>query len=186
MELKQTIVLTGFMGSGKTAVGRMLAACIDKPFRDLDKVIEDGERRTISDIFKTEGEALFRTLERQYLEQVLKFQPLVLALGGGALQQQAVIRLVQQNGIMVYLNVPQEVLVQRLIGDKNRPLLRNAEGKFLDEPELRKRVCSMLNEREPLYRQADVTLNIEYHWTVRKTTNELIKILSTHAPAAIS
>ena len=186
MEQKQTIVLTGFMGSGKSAVGRMLARQLNRPFRDLDQVIEEGEKRSIAAIFRSEGETHFRKLEYAYLKDILSMPALVVALGGGALQQQNVMDLVKKKGIMAYLNVPEDTLFQRLADDRKRPLLRGERGEQLNDRELRAKIHAMLIEREPLYRRADVTLDIAPRWTIRDTTNELIKILTHHAPAVFT
>lgn len=186
MNPKQTIVLTGFMGSGKSAVGRLLSERLGKPFRDLDTEIESGEEMSIPGIFNAKGEAHFRSLELRYLKQLLAASPLVLALGGGALKQQTVAELVQKHGILVYLKVPEDTLVRRLIKNTERPILLNEDGVMPQEPELRQKVRRLLAEREPLYRRCDVTVHVATHWSKDETTNEVIRILSQYAPAAVS
>lgn len=182
MNQKQAIVLTGFMGSGKSAVGRMIARRLDRPFYDLDKVIEEGEDRVIAEIFRTDGEARFRKLELAYLKKVLNNRPMVLALGGGALQQEAVLQLVRDNGLTIFLDVPEQTLVQRLKKDKKRPLLRDSEGNLHGDDELEEKIRNLLQKRMPLYRTADITIRVSPRWTVFETTDMLIRKLNEYAP----
>ena len=121
------LLLTGFMGSGKSTVGLQLSqAMVDNlPFIDLDALIAEEEGEDISTIFASSGEKQFRTLEKQALIKLLKTNgPAVIATGGGALVEPDTASVIQEKGaLVVYLNVTLETALQRLAGMTNRPLL---------------------------------------------------------------
>ena len=181
MKVNKTLVLTGFMGAGKSTVGHTLSDRLSIPFIDLDREIERGENATIPEIFKSRGEVYFRDRERHYLSQILEGSPVVLSLGGGALQQDRNIELIRQNSILIYLKVPVDTLFQRLKNDINRPLLWDDEGQLQDESELRHRIEALIHERETSYRRANVTVPVLPEWNVNETTNEVIRIISEYA-----
>lgn len=178
MKVKQIVVLTGFMGSGKSAIGKRLAKEIGWPFHDLDDEIEKGEKRPIAQIFRDDGEAAFRKLELIYVEKLLQNPPFVLALGGGAIRQPGIMSLMKENGKVIYLKVPEETLFKRLTNDKKRPLLKSPEGGVLQGSLLRKRIRQLLLERKNDYEQADLTLNVQSHWSKEETTEQIIQLLS--------
>ncbi|MDG5766543.1 shikimate kinase [Balneolales bacterium ANBcel1] len=186
MNQKSIIVLTGFMGSGKSAVGKKLAKRLGWKFRDLDQAIEDREGVPIQEIFRTQGESVFRQLEHETLQQMLVLDRLVLSLGGGALQLEPSRKLIQERAIMVYLKVPEDILLERLKRDTRRPLLRDGNGRLLDDPELRIRIRTLLSEREPAYETADVAVTVRGNWPVSQTANETLTLLRKYAPAAIA
>jgi shikimate kinase len=121
------IYLTGFMGSGKNTVGRILASQLGWPFRDLDSDIETAAGKSISSIFEEDGEEKFRQLETQALHRVVT-DPAVISTGGGSFIFNRDWML--QNGTVVYLDVPFEVLTQRITAESSRPLWKNAEKLF--------------------------------------------------------
>jgi shikimate kinase len=131
-KLKRTpgIYLVGFMGSGKTTIGKLLAERLGWAFADLDNEIEAQERCSIAQIFETRGEGDFRRLEadavRAHVRKVELGQPTVVALGGGAFVQPANFDMVQENGITVWLDCPFEVVKQRVAQQPHRPLARDA------------------------------------------------------------
>ncbi len=117
------IYLVGFMGSGKTTVGRLLAGELGWSFADIDDDIEAAEKSTIADIFETRGEEVFRRLEteaiRGRLRSIERGQPHVVALGGGAFTREGNFRLVQGNGISVWLDCPLKLARSRI--QRERP-----------------------------------------------------------------
>lgn len=147
---RRLISLAGFMGSGKTTVGRLLARQLGWHFTDLDARIEEISGSTIPAIFEKRGEAAFRELEREVLERTLTHcrehdRPTVLALGGGTLTQPASRELLASSGsLLLWLDCPMETLLQRCAQMTNRPLFR-------DEASFRK----LYQERLPCYEQAD-------------------------------
>lgn len=184
MKKKNTIVLTGFMGSGKSTIGKMLATRFGGSFRDLDQEIEKGEGEKIYRIFQKKGEEHFRALERLYFSECISKKPLVLAVGGGAIQQTEIFEYVKNHTILVYLKVPEETLYTRLKKDKERPLLRDEDGLLLDDKKLQEKIRKLLSFREQTYFLADVILTVKPGWTKQETTNHLATLLSEYAPAA--
>jgi shikimate kinase len=133
LKLKRTpgIFLIGFMGSGKSTVGRLLAEEIGWRFADLDDDIEHAQRRTVSDIFLHLGEEEFRRIEHEAIHQrvrsIRRGIPTVLALGGGAFTREENITLLQENGITIWIDTDFEIMRRRVQGCDHRPLARNPE-----------------------------------------------------------
>jgi shikimate kinase len=155
------IYIAGFMGSGKSTVGPILANTIGYEFGDLDRTIEQREGLPVTAIFQTNGEAHFRSLEHQVVLAASTRQRFVLALGGGTLGHPASLELITATGILVYLRLGLDLLVKRLQQKQDRPMLMDTEGNRLPEPELRERIRELLARREPLYRRADVTIEMD-------------------------
>lgn len=138
------IFLVGFMGAGKTTVGRALALALNYEFFDLDELIAKRAGKSVQEIFADLGEAEFRTLEREAIRCCADLTRTVIALGGGAYvsaENRSLLRLI---GSTVWLDCPLEVCLQRISGDKSRPL-------FGTEAEMR----DLLQQRRAAYAQAD-------------------------------
>lgn len=151
----QPILLIGFMGSGKSHIGKMLAQHLNLSFLDLDAVLESNEGRKIADIFAKEGETFFRNLETQTLEKFGSTTYSVISLGGGAPCFNNNMALVKKLGISFYLQAPAEVLAQRLFNERaHRPILNNT-----DELSFTSFIEGKLLERNPFYKQAHYTIN---------------------------
>jgi shikimate kinase len=133
LKLKRTpgIFLVGFMGSGKSTVGRALAEELGWGFADLDEDIEKREGMPITEIFDTRGEVEFRRAETAALEErvrsVERGQPCVVALGGGAFLNETNFEMVFNNGVSVWLDCPYSTVERRLAGYQHRPLARDPE-----------------------------------------------------------
>jgi len=140
---KRNIYLVGPMGSGKSAVGRILARMVDAPFLDSDADIEKRTGVDISYIFEKEGEPRFRQREREAIEALTAIEPLVLATGGGAILLPESRALLSQRGCVVYLMTSVEQQAHRVSHARHRPLLANVD------PEAKLR--QLMAEREPLY-----------------------------------
>lgn len=134
------IVLIGFMGAGKTTIGRMLADRIGLEFVDTDEVIERSEGRPISEIFGTDGEARFRTLERAAVADVLQGPERVVSLGGGAITDPSICAALEWHTV-VYLDTGYQEAMRRIGKDPGRPLLHVGDPKAL------------FDERDPIYRR---------------------------------
>lgn len=150
------IFLIGYMGSGKTTLGRPLASRLGYSFTDLDKAIEDGEKRTIGEIFSTDGEAYFRDLERKYLQKIVdEGGDWVISTGGGTPCFGENMALMNACGVTVYLKIAPRMLADRLLGAKVcRPLVA---GKTPDE--LLSYIEETLAVREKFYGQANVIVS---------------------------
>jgi shikimate kinase len=123
---RKLIYLLGFMGSGKTTVGALLARELGWPFIDLDATLEAGQGRSIREIFEQTGEAFFREIERAALAEASKSQPAVIALGGGTFVQQPNQEFIRQTGgATIWLDCPLEELERRCEGLSTRPLFRD-------------------------------------------------------------
>jgi shikimate kinase len=140
---KRNIYLVGPMGSGKSAVGRILARMVDAPFKDSDAEIERRTGVDISYIFEKEGEVRFRQREKEAIEALTLLEPLVLATGGGAILLPENREMIATRGSVVYLITSVEQQAHRVSHARHRPLLANADP----EATLRK----LMLEREPLY-----------------------------------
>lgn len=116
------IVLTGFMGAGKTTTGRALAEALGVPFRDSDHVIEETSGRTVASIFAQDGEPAFRAMEARAIEALVAGPPVVLALGGGAIEN-ADTRAALAAATVVHLRVTYDGAMSRVGGDAGRPML---------------------------------------------------------------
>ena len=138
------VTLTGFMGSGKTTVGKVLADFLGCPFLDLDDLVVKKAGKSITDIFAQDGEAAFRLLEAQVLRKTVEKyteNTAVLALGGGAVLAPASAALLRDKTVCIYLRATLDTLLQRLDGETaGRPLADDA-------------LASRLAEREPIYEE---------------------------------
>ena len=146
------IFLVGMMGAGKTSVGRVLAARLNKVFYDSDRVIEQRTGVKIPVIFEIEGEPGFRHRESAVLEELTALDDVVLATGGGAVLAQENRERLRTRGTVVYLRASVKDLLNRTRYDKNRPLLQTADP--------RARLTELYEMRDPLYREvAHVTID---------------------------
>ena len=148
----RSLYLVGVMGSGKTSTGRPLAERLGYGFVDADAVIEQAAGCSIPEIFERDGEAGFRSLESQVLNAISQRHSLVVATGGGVVTQPENWG-VLHSGIVIWLDVVPDQLMQRLKADSTvRPLLQTADP----EADLK----ALLNKRQPLYAEADLTVVI--------------------------
>ena len=145
----RSIVLVGMPGSGKSAVGRRLAARLDLPFVDADEEIEQAAGKPITDIFKDHGEPYFRDGERKVIARLLRSGPLVLATGGGAFMVAETQENIRRAGISIWLKAELSLLLRRVLKRNNRPLLeKDPEGVMRQ----------LMETRYPVYANADITV----------------------------
>jgi shikimate kinase len=152
------IFLIGFMGSGKTHWGRLLSAKLQLPFSDLDTVIVEKEKLTVSEIFAEKGEEYFRYQEKEKLEDIVREQEhFILSCGGGTPCFFNNIEFMKKHGKVVWLNTSIDVLQQRLLMERmSRPLIRE-----IGDDELKRYIIRKLSERKMYYEQADVMVSEE-------------------------
>ncbi len=146
------VYLIGMMGCGKSTTGKRLAQQLGYRFCDTDTVIAQSTRQTISQIFAEAGEAEFRQIETQVLSQLSAYTRLVVATGGGIILERMNWSHMQQ-GLVIWLEVEPETLLDRLREDTTRPLLQNADPQDT--------LKDLLAQREPLYAQADIKVHVE-------------------------
>ncbi len=155
---KKHIFLTGFMGAGKSRVGRYLAKRLNFPFVDTDKEIEEKTGKTVKAIFEDQGEQAFRKLEVETIRQLCDDPlPRVISLGGGALNNAQTFQRVHSTGIVIYLQSSPENILQRVKHTDKRPLLKVDEKQDRDAA-LLQRIRELLTQREPVYNQADIVV----------------------------
>ncbi len=152
------IFLIGFMGSGKTHWGKQLATQLKIPYYDLDDVIADKEKKSVSQIFAESGEEAFRVKEREVLESLIdENETMVLSCGGGTPCFFNNIERMKKYGVVVWLNTHVEVLLLRLKNEKaSRPLIKN-----VPDGDMRTYIVRKLNERRIYYEQAHVIIDNE-------------------------
>ena len=162
----KNIVLCGFMGSGKSTIGKALAEALNLEFIDTDTLIEEIEGMTISQIFEKFGEKHFRMLETKLIQKLCKEEGRVIALGGGLAANTDNHKFLKESGKIVFLNCEIEETLRRISGDKTRPLTT------LGKEDIIKRY----NERLPIYKSiADIT--VDSTGESRKTLESLLEVL---------
>ena len=157
------IFLVGFMGSGKTTIGRELAVRIDAPFFDLDELIESAEKSSIKEIFAEKGEPYFRKRERDLLRSTRHLQSAVIATGGGTFTFDENIQFIQSEGLSVFLSATYALLRSRIEGKDNRPLFRDD----LSTHEL-------YANRIRYYRMADIAIDVREDETPVEIVERLV------------
>jgi shikimate kinase len=162
----KNIYIVGFMGTGKTAVGKELAKNKKWQFLDLDDLIELREKRTIADIFAQEGEPYFRHLEKRVLQELSREKKFVVACGGGIVMDKDNIKVMKETGIIICLTAHPEVILKRTCGYAHRPLLNVSDPK--------KQIELLLKLRAPYYARADKTIDTS-KLTVGQVVQKIIK-----------
>jgi len=145
------VILVGFMGTGKTAVGKALAEKIGFKFVDTDLMVEAEAKKSIPDIFRLEGEAAFRKYEADAIKRINHLKNYVIATGGGAVMIDENIANMKRAGMVVCLTATPDVILERTQSDDYRPLLKTKEPL--------KKILSLLKIREPQYQKADYTID---------------------------
>lgn len=145
----RSVVFVGMMGSGKTAIGRLVATALDIPFHDSDQEIVTAANMEIPEIFETHGEAYFRAGEERVIQRLLSEGPAVISLGGGAFLSEVTRKAVGDSGISVWLMADLDLLMARVMRRPGtRPLLKT------DDP--RATMAELMARREPVYALADL------------------------------
>lgn len=174
------IFLCGFMGAGKSTVGSRLADKLNTPFLDLDEKIEEHADQTIPEIFKTSGEQGFRTVERRALLGVVREFEGIVALGGGSLHNQHMLDHLKLNGLLIFIETPISVILDRISGDENRPLLTDENGNPKSRETLQRELQALYNERLSLYQQAVIRVTDDGSLSPDELVELLLKKIKNH------
>ena len=148
----KNIVLTGFMASGKSSVGKILAEKLNIKFIDTDILIEQKLNKKISDIFKENGEQYFRQQETKVVEEISNLTSCLISCGGGVVLNKHNIELLRKNGIVVNLCVSAQEVYRRISNNKDRPLLQNTSVEKIQE---------LMNNRKPFYENCDICIKTD-------------------------
>jgi shikimate kinase len=156
------IIITGFMGTGKSFVGKMLAEKLGYVFKDMDEIIVKENGMTISEIFDKFGEAFFRSLEMEVLERELIGERMVISTGGGAVIAAENRKIMRREGLVVNITATPEAIFERLMYDNNRPLLMGVDRISL--------IKKILAERDAYYADADIQID-----TTGKNVDDVVR-----------
>jgi shikimate kinase len=149
----KNIILTGFMGTGKTAVGRRLAMLLNMELIDVDTEIEKSQQMTINEIFRQFGEPRFREIETEMIQKLSERKDVIISTGGGAVLKQKNMDALRKQGIIICLMASPQTILKRTSHNSNRPLLK-VEDPF-------EKIKELLNFRKPFYEKADILVDTE-------------------------
>jgi shikimate kinase len=167
------IFLTGFSTAGKSTIGPILANALGYRFIDIDKAIMEKEKKSVVEIFNEKGEAYFRQLEYEILQQYVQAENLVVALGGGTLENDKSFEIVKESGTLIYLKSEVDTLTKRLASKDDRPLMKAENGERLSVEDLHRRVKQLLMSREERY-QSHAVISISTDQTPIGKTVEML------------
>jgi shikimate kinase len=167
----RNIALIGFMGTGKSSVGRLIADQLSFQFVDTDELIERRAGKTISRIFAEDGEPAFRQLERDIVSQLSDIEKSVISTGGGLGANEQNISSLKEHSLVVCLWASPERIWERVGSQTHRPLLQEADPMA--------KIRSLLAAREPFYKQADLLLNTELR-SLREVAQQTMHHFQAH------
>ncbi|MBQ7197960.1 MAG: shikimate kinase [Selenomonadaceae bacterium] len=168
--MKNNLILTGFMGTGKTSLGKLLAEKLGRCFVDLDQKIEQDTGLTVPQIFEMYGEKYFRELEKKAVEEVSQRRNLVIATGGGTVKNEENIRMLKSSGMIICLTTEPEEIFRRTERRGERPVLDGGEDRLAT-------IKKLLTERQKFYAQADYTVDTT-DWSPLQIMNDICKHFS--------
>lgn len=173
---KKIVYLTGFMASGKSTIGPILANTLGWSFIDLDKFIEQKEGKSINKIFEVNGEDYFREIETQALKNTSELESYIIALGGGTIASQTNLDIIKSSGYLIYLESSAEETYKRLRFKRDRPALLFDGDEEPTRAEFIAKINSLLAKRIAYYNQADIKINTD-NYRVGKTVDKLSYII---------
>jgi len=156
------IILTGFMGTGKTLVGKKLAKGLKMSYLDTDELIENREKTKISQIFQEKGEDYFRRVETKIIKEVSSLDRCVISTGGGAILKKENLVALKRKGVIICLSANPKVILKRTRKSQNRPLLKSKDPKSAVE--------DLLSQRRSFYEKADFEVD-----TSELATSEVVE-----------
>jgi shikimate kinase len=165
----RNVILIGFMGTGKTAIGRIVARLLGYQFVDTDQMVEEATGMTINQIFRKHGEVRFRSEEALAVQRLKGSKKTVIATGGGIVLDPQNVGILKENGIFVLFTTQPEVILERVSRRNTRPLL--AKGKTLEN------INKLLNDRrDEYYSCADVVVDTSYS-SMEESAEKIVKII---------
>ena len=171
--MKNNLVFIGFMGTGKTSLGKMLASKLGCAFVDLDQKIEADCGMPIPDIFRLHGEDHFRRLERQAVADVADRRGIVIATGGGTVKDPDNVKRLREHGLIICLTCSVDEILKRTAVAGERPVL---DSRQQSDGDRRAAIEKLLNERQHFYTQADYTLDTT-DWSPLELVDNIIKFV---------
>lgn len=162
----KNIVLVGFMGTGKSVVGKRVASQLNMKFINTDDIIEEKEKRPITEIFEKSGEPYFRKVEREAVREISEMDNVVIAAGGGVVLNEENIARLKKKGVLICLGAAAEVIYERTKKHKHRPLLN------VKDPV--SKIKELLDSRAPFYAKADYQVDTSDK-SVDEVVEEIIK-----------
>jgi shikimate kinase len=168
-ELKKTVALVGMMGSGKSAIGKVVSSILDVPFRDADVEIERAAKLSIPEVFERHGEEFFRDKEDQVIKRLLHEKRCILATGGGAFINENIRTSIKEHSVSIWLNADVDTLWKRVKHKRSRPLLRT------DNP--RETLVNIYTDRFKTYSLADIIIDSNEKSSLEEMANLVIKSL---------
>ncbi|MBB6275173.1 shikimate kinase [Porphyromonas circumdentaria] len=157
MDRNTPVFIVGYMGAGKSTLGRKLALLMEREFIDTDLFIENRFRKSVSDIFAQEGEAIFRSREKFVIEELSSFPNAVIATGGGLPCYYDNMALMKSSGVTIYLQLSAPVLAERIeLCKRTRPTVRHLSGEALLQ-----HISAALEERVAYYEQAELIISCD-------------------------
>ena len=167
------LYLIGFMGTGKSVVGQKVAELLQLPFMDSDQQIEERAGLSIPEIFQQYGESHFRELERRFVMEEQPRYGAVISCGGGLVTSPELRKVIKEMGVVVVLYASVEIILQRIAGDANRPLMKT------DNPE--GRIRELLQQRESAYKEAGVGIMTDGH-SIAQVAEHVVRIYLDKCP----
>ena len=168
--MKDNVILTGFMGTGKTSLGKLLATRLGRPFVDIDKKIEEDAKLSIPKIFERFGEEHFRELERAAVRELSDKRGLVIATGGGTIKDEENFRLLKNSGVIIGLTTDPEEIFRRTARRGERPVLDGGGNERLDT------IKRLIAERKKFYDRADYQVDTT-EWSPIQIIDDICKYL---------
>ena len=174
---KKVVYLTGFMSSGKSTIGPILANTLGWEFYDLDIVIENKTGMKIKKIFEVYGEDHFRILERKALFEISDNNKIIVSLGGGTIANEKNLEILKKTGLLIYLKLSSVSAYKRLKYKRDRPVLFSDIGESLTKEDLLKRINELYEKRKIFYEQSDFIIETD-NISVGKTVDRIVKIIN--------
>ena len=166
--MSKNIVLVGFMGSGKSLTSNKLAGALNRKIVSTDKLIEQRERRTITNIFRDSGEAYFRQIEKETVKQVSEQTGIIIDCGGGVVLDPENVENLKKNGRVFYLSAPPERIYNNIKSQKHRPLLN------VEDPQAK--IGELLQARKPYYEKADIVIDADK--SINQIAEDILEVVN--------